>query len=107
MAMKTAPLGSTRWAFRSRFRRHALGWRGSKLAVARIDEALSEIRAVARRDAMLAADGAVLFLEKISPALGDVDSSSGALGNAVYSTVEILVPIIAAPAVSLAVRSKW
>ncbi len=38
------------WAFRARFRRTAFGWKGSKLAIERIHEALTEIRAVARQD---------------------------------------------------------
>ena len=66
-----------------------------------------EIRAVARKDPALAAEGAVLFLEKVSPAVQDVDSSSGALGSATYSAVDALVPIIAAAPVSDAVRAKW
>lgn len=103
VSTKTAP----QWAFRSRLRRGAFGWRGSKPAIARIDEALAEIRAVARHDAALAAEGAVLLLEKASPAVRDVDSSSGALGSATYGAVETLVPIIAAAPVSDAMRAKW
>jgi len=103
VSTKTAP----QWAFRSRFRRGGFGWRGSKPAIARIDEVLAEIRAVARHDAALAAEGAVLFLEKVSPAVRDVDSSSGALGSATYGAVEALVPIIAAAPVSDAIRAKW
>ena len=95
------------WTFRNRLRRAAFGWRGSKLAIARIDQALSEIHAVARHDPALAAEGAVLFLEKISPALCEVDSSSGALGSAACSAVSALVPLIAAAQVSEAIRRKW
>ena len=103
MSSASAP----QWIFRSRLRRGAFGWRGSKPAIARVDEALAEIRAVARKDPVLAAEGAVLFLEKISPAVRDVDSSSGALGTATYRAVEALVPIVAAAPVSDAVRAKW
>ena len=102
----TAP----QWAFRSRLRRGAFGWRGSRPAIARVGEALAEIRAVARKEPALAAEGAVLFLEKISPAVQDVDSSSGALGSATYRAVETLVPIIATASVSDAIRrtsSRW
>ena len=53
------------WTFRSRLRRSAFGWRGSSVAITRVNEALSEIRAVAKRDVFQAAEGAVLFLEKI------------------------------------------
>jgi len=42
--------------FRARLRRAAFGWRGSKLAIVRIDEALAEIRAVARHDPAAALD---------------------------------------------------
>jgi hypothetical protein len=97
----------TAWAFRTRFRRSAFGWAGSKLAINRIDEALAEIRAVARHDQAAAAEGAVLLLEKISPALCQVDSSSGALGNATCSAVQTLVPFIAGAQVDDAVRVKW
>jgi hypothetical protein len=70
------------WAFRARFRRTAFGWKGTKLAIERIHEALAESRAVARHDSASAAEGSVLFLEKLSPALNQIDSSSGARGNA-------------------------
>ena len=95
------------WAFRARFRRTAFGWKGSKLAIERIHEALTEIRAVARQDAATAAEGAVLFLEKLSPALSQIDSSSGSLGNATYSAVRELVTLIGSAPVDAAVRKKW
>jgi len=94
------------WTFRSRFRRAAFGWKGSKLAIGRIHEALAEIRAALKRDAAEAAEGAVLFLEKLSPALCQVDSSSGALGNATYGAVQELVPIIRRAPVDIATRKK-
>ncbi len=97
----------TAWTFRARFRRSAFGWRGSKLAVLRIDEALKEIHAVARKDPLAAAEGAVLFLERLSPALADVDSSSGALGQAASSAVQALVPLIAQAPVDTDIRDKW
>jgi hypothetical protein len=86
------------WTFNARFRRHAFGWR-SQPAIARIKEAVSEITRVARHDRALAAEGAVLLLEPLSPALEHVDSSSGAIGAAVNRAIETLVEIIApAPA---------
>ncbi len=69
------------WEFKSRFRRHAFGWR-SQPAIQRINQAVSEIKKIARRDPSLAGEGAVLLLERISPALENVDSSSGAIGTA-------------------------
>ncbi|MBI3350197.1 MAG: hypothetical protein HY020_23670 [Burkholderiales bacterium] len=95
------------WGFRARFRRNAFGWKGTKLAMERIHEALVEIRAVARLDPATAAEGAVLFLEKLSPALTQVDSSSGSLGNAAYAACRELVPVIGNAPVDTAVRSKW
>lgn len=95
------------WSFRPRFRRAAFGWKGSKLAVERVHEALAEIRAVARHNPATAAEGAVTLLEKISPALAEVDSSSGALGAAVHAAVQELAPLISAAPVDAAVRRKW
>lgn len=95
-----------RWQFVPRFKKHAFGWR-SQPAMQRIKQAIAEINKTAKKDPLLAADGAVLFLEKISPALAHVDSSSGAIGNAVNKAIETLVPIIVhAPAIELT-RQKW
>lgn len=96
-----------KWEFRARFRRGAFGWRSSRLAVARIEEAVSEIKKAARRDPVLGAEGAVLFLEKLSPALEQVDSSSGALGTAVNRAIEALVPIIAGAPADDDRREAW
>jgi hypothetical protein len=95
-----------KWQFAPRFRRSGFGWR-SQVPMQRIKEALSEIRKVARKDPVLGAEGAVLFLEKISPALDHVDSSSGAIGGAVNYAVETLVPVIAKAIVSDIDRQKW
>jgi hypothetical protein len=103
----TARTETTAWAFRARFRRGAFGWKGTQLAIGRINEALTEISAVARHDTTCAAEGAVLLLEKLSPALCQIDSSSGALGNATYATVQELVPLISQAPVSTKVRQKW
>ena len=95
-----------KWEFRPRFRRHAFGWR-SQPAIRRIKQAVSEIKKVARKDAVLAAEGAVLFLEKVSPALGHVDSSSGAIGTAVNHAITELVAIIASAPVDETTREGW
>ena len=95
-----------RWQFAARFRRNAFGWR-SQPAIARVREAVAEIRKVRRSDAVRAAEGAVLFLEKLSPALEHVDSSSGAIGNAVNRAIEELVPVITTAPADLARRSLW
>ena len=98
---------ATTWAFRTRFRRGAFGWNGTQLAIGRINEALAEIRAVARRDPARAAERAILLLEKLSPALCKIDSSSGAPGNTTYATVQELAPLISQAPVSATVRQKW
>ena len=95
-----------KWEFRARFRRHAFGWK-SQPAIKRVKEAVSEIKKVARRDKVLAAEGAVLFLEKVSPALEHVDSSSGAIGTAVNNAIAALVDIIAAAPADDKTREKW
>lgn len=86
------------WHFKARFRGHAFGWK-SQRAIARLHEAISEITLVARVDPILGAEGAVALLERLSPALENVDSSSGATGTAVNQAIAALVPIVvAAPA---------
>jgi hypothetical protein len=55
----------------------------------------------------LAAEGAVLLLEKLSPALENVDSSSGAIGTAVHNAIRELVRIIAKAPVEEDLREIW
>jgi hypothetical protein len=97
---------SHKWGFRTRFRRQAFGWK-SQPAITRIKEAVSEIKKVDRKDPVLAAEGAVLFLEKVSPALEHVDSSSGAISAAVKNAIASLVEIIAAAPADEPTRQKW
>jgi hypothetical protein len=95
-----------KWAFKPRFRPRSFGWRSS-LPIKRIKEAAAEIRQVARKDKVLAAEGAVLFIERLSPAIEQVDSSSGAVGTAVNHAIDKLVPIIAAATASDGLRDQW
>ena len=95
-----------KWQFSARFRRHAFGWR-SDTPIKRIKEALSEIKQTARKEPVTAAEGAVTLLEKLSPALEHVDSSSGALGSAVNKAIETLVPIIVKANVEPRIRRGW
>jgi tetratricopeptide (TPR) repeat protein len=94
------------WEFRARFRRNAFGWK-SQPAITRIKEAVSEIRKVAKKDPTLGAEGAVLFLEKLSPAIEHVDSSSGSIGTAVGNAIDALVPVIAQADVDVEQRQSW
>jgi hypothetical protein len=95
-----------KWQFASRFRRHAFGWR-SDTPLLRIKEAVAEIKQVARKEPVLAAEGAITLLEKLSPALEQVDSSSGALGAAVNKAIETFVPIIVKADVDQHWRQRW
>jgi hypothetical protein len=95
-----------RWTFTSRFRRNAFGWK-SQPAIQRVRQAVSEIKKVARRDPILGAEGAVLFLERVSPALEPVDSSSGAIGAAVNHAIEELVAVIATAPANAKKREEW
>jgi len=95
-----------RWQFKARFRRQSFGWK-SQPAINRVKEAVSEIKKVARKDRALAAEGAVQFLERVSPAIEHVDSSSGAIGSAVHNAIEALVPIIAKAPVDAVTREGW
>ena len=102
MSAKTAH----KWDFRLRFKARTFGWR-SDLPIKRIKEAVSEVRQAARKDKILGAEGAVIFLERLSPAIEQVDSSSGAIGTTVYRAVETLVPIIAEAPASDNLRDLW
>jgi hypothetical protein len=95
------------WAFRASLKRHAFGWKGTRKAVERLSEAVAEIERMARSDPALAGDGAVLLLEKLSPAVSDIDSSSGALGNTTAGVVERMLPLIVSAPVPQSVRDKW
>jgi hypothetical protein len=96
-----------KWLFSSRFRRQAYAWHSSSLAVQRVKEAVREIRNAAGKDPLLGAEGAVLFLEKVSPALEQVDSSSGAIGSAVNQAIEGLVSLIVAAPADDHLRDRW
>lgn len=96
-----------KWAFISRFRAGAYGWKGSSLAIQRIKEAVSEIKLVNKQDRRMAAEGAILFIEKLVPAIGEIDSSSGALGTAVSNTLRELAGIISKAEVEAKSRGIW
>ena len=102
-----ARAGAThKWAFKARFRARAFGWR-SQPAITRVREAVAEISKVAKKDPLLAAEGAIDFLERVSAALEQVDSSSGAIGSAVYGAVAELAGIIAAAEADGPTRKSW
>ncbi len=96
-----------KWEFSARFRARAFGGRSSRLACQRVKEAVSEISTVARKDPMLGAEGAIRFIEKLSPAIEEVDSSSGALGTAVNRALDALIPLIVEAPADPATRDAW
>lgn len=105
--MATKKDATHKWQFPSYIRPKVFTWKSSSIAVTRIREAVGEIEKVARGDPATAAEGAVRLIERFSPALEHVDSSSGALGGAVNAAIEALVPVISAADVSISVREKW
>jgi hypothetical protein len=70
-----------KWQFKTKFRAGAYSWCGSRLAISRLKEAFSEIKAAAKSDPVAAGDGAVSLMERIWPAFQGIDTSSGALGG--------------------------
>ena len=96
-----------KWIFPTRFRAGAYGWKSSKLACQRLREAVSEIKKVAKKEPVLAAEGAIRLMEKLWPALEHVDSSSGALGSAVNKALDDLIPLIIKAPADAKTRNKW
>ncbi|MCW2242552.1 hypothetical protein [Azospirillum canadense] len=96
-----------KWAFRSKLRTSGFGWRGSKTAVTRLKEAVSEIKTAAKSDPLTAGEGAVVLAERVWPAFQDIDTSSGALGRAVHDALEAVIPILIAAPTSPKMRAAW
>jgi hypothetical protein len=94
------------WAFKARFRAGAFGWR-SQPAMTRVREAVAEIKKVARKEPVVAAEGAVVFFERVSRAIEHVDGSSGSMGGAVNRAIDELVPIVANAPADEATRDGW
>ena len=96
-----------KWVFPARFRTGAYSWKASRLACQRLREAVSEIKKVAKKDPVHAVEGAVRLMEKLWPALEHIDTSSGALGSAVYKALDALIPIIVKAPADDKTRGKW
>ena len=80
---------------------------GVRISRQRLKEAVTEIKKVARVDPVTAGDGVVSLMERIWPAFQDVDTSSGALGGAVYWAQDELLPIAIEAPVDRKTRDKW
>jgi hypothetical protein len=96
-----------KWAFASKFRARTYGWRGSALASKRLKEAVSEIKAAAKSDRVRAGEGVVSLMERLWPALQDIDTSSGVLGGAVYRALVEMTPILIPAPADAATRAAW
>lgn len=104
---KTPAIPPQPWAFPARFRARAFSWKGAALASQRLKEALTEIKAVHRTDPIRAADGAIRLIERLVPAIQDIDSSSGALGTATHRALDVLLNIIATAPADDKTRAEW
>lgn len=82
------------WEFTRYFRAGAYKWNGTALASKRIKAAISEIKKAAKNDQAVAAEGAVTFIEKCRRAIENIDSSSGAIGNAVNNALYEVAEVI-------------
>lgn len=98
---------ATTWAFRSRFRSGAYGWKSSRLACERLKQAVLEILKEAKRDPAEAAEGSILLMERIWPAFQGVDTSSGALGSMVHWALNHLVAVVRDAPADAAKRRQW
>jgi tetratricopeptide (TPR) repeat protein len=96
-----------KWVFKSYFRTRAFGWRASRLAVQRLNDATSEICANARRHAIDSAEGAVCLIERIGPTFELIDTSSGALAEAVNRSLTAIIPVVASALADQKRRRRW
>jgi hypothetical protein len=96
-----------KWAFKPGMRAGAYSWKSSSKAIERLKSASSEIRAVARVDPVTAAEGVIALAQRIWPAFEHIDTSSGALGNAVRRTLEELLPVLIEAPADEKTRAKW
>src|SRR6056297_2789815 len=96
-----------KWAFKPGMRAGVFSWKSSAKAIARLKSARSEIRTVARTDPTTAAEGVIDLAQRIWPAFEHIDTSSGALGNAVRRTLEDLLPILIEAPADENTRAKW
>ena len=96
-----------KWAFKPGMRAGAYSWKSSAKAIERLKSVGSEIRAVARADPVTAAEGVIALAQRIWPAFEHIDTSSGALGTAVRSTLEELLPILINAPADVKTRAKW
>jgi hypothetical protein len=96
-----------KWVFKSYFRARAFGWRASRLATQRLNDAISEICANARRLPIDSAEGAVCLMERIGPTFELIDTSSGALSEAVNRSLAEIIPLVINAPADWKRRRRW
>ncbi len=96
-----------KWAFKPGMRAGAYSWKSSAKAIERLKSASSEIKAVARVDPVTAAEGVTALAQRIWRAFEHIDTSSGALGNAVRRTLQELLPVLIEAPADEKTRAKW
>ena len=95
------------WEFKSRLRTNGFAWNGTARARQRLNEAVHEIKVVAKTDPVTAAEGVVALLERIWPAFQCVDTSSGALPDMIRGVQAELLPLIGAAPTDRKTRGQW
>ncbi|MFT7620129.1 MAG: hypothetical protein ACI97A_003786 [Planctomycetota bacterium] len=93
------------WIFKNRLFRHAVGSRLPQ-GIKKIQLAIAEIKKIGTKNQALAADGAVLFFQRISPAVEIADVTAPALIQVIDQGIKTLVPIIATAEIQMKQR-KW
>lgn len=94
------------WAFQRRLRRGAFGWKNTTARNA-MKEALAELRAAARSDPALAAEGCVRLVERIPPAFERVDDSSGALQGDIRKALDLLTELLERSEADEQTHARW
>ena len=92
--LSQAKLPKHKWDFPAKFRKGAYRWNGTAKAKTNLKTAVAEIRAVAKKEPGVAAEGATVLLEKLVPAIEGIDGSSGAIGASVRQAVEELASFV-------------
>jgi hypothetical protein len=80
---------------------------GSPLACRHLQEAVVEIKKVAKMDRVTLGGGVVIFMERVWPALQHIDISFGTLASSVHWALEELLPNAISAPVDRKTRDGW
>ena len=104
---KRGDQGAPKLVFKAHFRTRAFGWRASRLAVQRLNEAVTELCAISRRFPIESAGGAVCLIERIVPTFELIDTSSGILAAAVNRSLAEIIPMVIGAPTDERKRGQW